>query len=239
MKKILAFICLICAIAVTAPAQDTKLHEELALKYMVQMPEQKSAHPPVIIMLHGYGSDEQDMFGLRGVIPKNYIVIAARAPYALPGGGYQWFEKEMKDGHFDGKKENVDKSRGLIVKFIGQVVNKYAADGKNVYLSGFSQGAIMSYAVGLAYPMTLKGIGVLSGVLLPSVKPEISKDPALKQLKIFIAHGTADERLSFADGKAANDYLVSLGLHPEFHQYKGMGHTISNDVISDLQHWLK
>lgn len=239
MKKTISAICILLTIALLACAQDTKIQEGLALKYVVQMPAEKSAHPPVIIILHGYGSDEQDMFSLRNVLPKNYIIIAARAPYPLPGGGYEWFEKEMVNNKFDGRKEQFENSRNLIVKFIGQVVHKYNVDAKAVYLSGFSQGAIMSYEVGLTNPSVVKGIGVLSGVLPPSLKPLIKNTAALKQLKIFIAHGTADERLSYADGLDASNYLKSLGLNPEFHKYDGMPHTITANVISDFVNWLR
>ena len=97
----------------------------------------------------------------------------------------------------------------------------------------------MSYQVGLTAPAMLRGIGVLSGTIYPSLKPLIKKTAALKQLKIFISHGNVDERISFADGKAASDYITHLGLTPEFHRYAGMGHTISKDVLFDLTAWLK
>jgi len=239
MKRILSILTVILSITLSACGQDMKLQEGLALKYLVQMPAQKSQHPPVIIIMHGYGSDEKDMFALRKVLPANYLIIAARAPFALPQGGYQWFEPDRTSGKYNGKKEDLDKSRELVAAFIGQVISKYSADAKQVYLMGFSQGAIMSYEVGLTHPSALKGIGVLSGVLFPSLKPLIKVTPTLKQLKIFIAHGTADDRLSFAEGKAAYDYLKSIGLNPEFHQYPGMGHTITNDVITNLVNWMK
>ena len=226
--------------AFMACGQDiTKLQESLALKYMVQMPVQPSAHPPVIILLHGYGSDEKDMFELRNVLPKNYLIIAARAPTALPERGYQWFNKEMIGANYNGRTVSIDNSRNLLVTFIGQVVSKYHADASAVYLMGFSQGAIMSYETGLTHPVLLKGIGVMSGVMFPSLKPLIKNTPDLKRLKIFIAHGTADNILTYANGKAASDYLYSLGLNPEFHKYEGMPHSISNEEIADLLRWLK
>jgi phospholipase/carboxylesterase len=214
------------------------LETSLALKYIVHAPA-KPTRGPVVILLHGYGSDEKDLYGLRSAFPPNAIIISAQAPYALAGGGYQWYEMENINGQRDGKKEELERSVGLVNKFITQVVEKYNANPKDVYLMGFSQGAIMSFAVGLAAPDKVKGIGVLSGMLYPSVRATIKSSPALKKLKIFIAHGTTDERIPFKYAVSANSYLATMGLKPEFHQYEGMGHSISNSEMADLIKWLK
>ncbi len=239
MKKIFLVLFLAIITAANTFAQEAMLQAGLALKYLVQMPTEKSAHPPLIVLLHGYGSDEKDLFALRTLFPKNYLFVSARAPYPLPGGGYEWYEMTDANGVHDGNAAQLANSKTLVEKFIKQVTSAYHADPAQVYLMGFSQGAIMSYRVGLTAPSLLKGIGVLSGTIYPSLKPMVKKSPALKQLKIFVAHGTADERISFADGKASSDYLKTLGLNPEFHSYLQMGHTISRDVLSDLVKWLK
>ncbi len=240
MTKFIAITSLIFTVCISAFAQGPAvLQQGLALKYLVQTPTESSQHTPVIILLHGYGSDEKDLFELRSAFTKNYLIVSARAPYNLPGNGYQWYEFTEVNGQHDGKKEQLDNSRQLIEKFIAQIISKYNADPKSVYLMGFSQGAIMSYQVGLTAPGKVKGIGVLSGMIFASLKPMVKNTSALKQLKIFISHGAADQRIPFTEGKAAYDYLKSIGLHPDFHQYPGMGHSISNDVLNDLVKWLK
>jgi len=239
MRNIFAAVVLLFIISSGVSGQQALLQEGLALKYLVRLPADGSKHPPLIILLHGYGSDEKDLFELRTSLPASYMIIAARAPYALPGGGYQWYDiSATSKGKGDIKRENINGQRDQIIQFISQVAHKYKADSSAVYLIGFSQGAIMSYEVGLYAPDKVKGIGVLSGRLYESLKPVIKNTPALKKLKIFIAHGTADNRIPFVDGKAANDYLTGIGLKPDFHQYSGMSHTISNDVMNDLLKWL-
>ena len=239
MRKIIGVLFLTAAFAVNVFAQETGLQEGLALKYLVHLPTEKTAHPPVIILLHGYGSDEKDLLGLCSFFPKNYLIISARAPYPLPGGGYEWYEMTEVKGLHDGDAAQLANSMDLVKKFIPQIIAKYKTDPKLVYLMGFSQGAIMSYRVGLTAPTMLRGIGVLSGTIYPSLKPMIKMTPALKQLRIFIAHGNADNRISFEDGSRAFDYLTSIGLTPDFHSYEGMGHTISKEVMADLVKWLK
>lgn len=238
MKRTVFISCLLF-FAATVFAQDAQLQEGLALKYLVQLPAEKSAHAPVIILLHGYGADERDLFGLKNSFPKNYLVIAVRAPYPLAAGGYEWYEPAMVNGQHDGNAAQLEHSRNAINKFIAQAVAKYNADAKSVYLIGFSQGAVMCYQAGLTTPEQLKAIAALSGMIFPSLKAMQKNSAALQRLKIFIAHGTADNRIPFADGKAAYDYIKSIGLQPGFHEYAGMGHTISNEVMDDLVKWMK
>lgn len=228
MRKLLLSLCLFLSVTIHA-----QLQQDLALKYLVQQPKVTTTKPPVIILLHGYGSNEADLFELKDIFPKNFLVVSARAPYPVGATGFQWFEIGAVSND---KTKQVEDSRDLVMKFISQVTGKYHTG--DVYVSGFSQGAMMSYEVGLLHPDKIKGIGVLSGKLFPSLKKEIKNSAALKQLKIFISHGTTDDRISFTEGKAASDYLVSIGLKPEFHQYAGMGHSISKDVLKDLLQWL-
>ena len=63
MRKIIGVLFLTAAFAVNVFAQETGLQEGLALKYLVHLPTEKTARPPVIILLHGYGSDEKDLLG--------------------------------------------------------------------------------------------------------------------------------------------------------------------------------
>ena len=238
MKTIFTAL-VIMLLATNVSAQSNPLQEGLVLKYLVQLPERKSAHPPVIILLHGYGSDEKDLFELRNFFPKNYLIVSAQAPYKLAGGGYEWYEMTDIGGVHDGNTGQLANSRKLIALFIKQVISKYNADPKQVYLMGFSQGAIMSYQVGLTQPAMLHGIGVLSGTIYPSLKPLVKVTPDLKRLRIFASHGTTDNRISYTDGKSASDYLLTFGLKSEFHRYNGMGHSINKDVIADLLKWLK
>ncbi len=232
MKKTLFILYLLLTATVASKAQ---LQQDLALKYLVQLPAERSANMPVIILLHGYGSNEADLFGLKEILPKKYLVASARAPYPVGTNGFQWFNLNNLDD-----QPEIGNSRELIVKFIDGLINKYKADKQNVFLIGFSQGAMMSYEVGLYNPGKVKGIAPLSGRIFSSVRQNIKNaSPQMKQLKVFIAHGTADNRINVAEGKAANSFLKNIGLKPEYHEYAGMGHTISNDVLRDLVKWLQ
>lgn len=237
MKRVVIYL-LICIFAANAAfAQQAPLQTDLSLKYIVRQAHKKTANPPVVIMMHGYGSNEGDLFELSRYIPDSFIVISARAPYPQDRG-YRWFDLDKSQQKFEAVKAELESSRKLVLKFVQEVGNKYHTKGNRIYIMGFSQGAIMSYAAGLTSPTSVKGIGILSGLLPQAIRAQTNKSPALSKVRVFIAHGTADAILSYADGKAANDYLLSLGLKPEFHTYNGMQHTISGEVLSDLISWL-
>lgn len=187
--------------------------------------------------MHGYGSNERDLFELSRYIPDSFIVISARAPYTVDRG-YRWFDRDKSQQKFEAVKTELESSRKLVLKFVEELGRKYHTNGNRIYIMGFSQGAIMSYAAGLTMPTAVRGIGILSGLLPQPIREQTQKSAALSKLRIFIAHGTTDNILSYADAKAGNDYLVSIGLKPEFHTYAGMEHTISAEVLSDLIKWL-
>lgn len=240
MKKYVACLLLIfTAVSFSVKGQSNDLQEDLSLKYMARVPASHSVKTPVVILLHGYGSNEQDLFGLQHLFPANYIILSARAPFSAGSEGYQWFERQIVNGKFSGRKEDIYQSRERILKFVAEVVKKYKADAANVYLVGFSQGAMMCYETGLTAPGVVKGIGVLSGRLSEPLRASLKPVANRKTLKIFIAHGTADSRIPYSEGKTANEFLIALGLKPEFHTYQGMDHTITNEVMADLLNWLK
>lgn len=227
-------------IGAIAHGQSTAaLESGLSLKYRLAESAQKAAKRPLVILLHGYGSNEEDLLGLSQFFPSDFLVISARAPYKADVGGYQWFERELVNGKYSGKPEHIAHSKQLILKFVDEAVKKYQVDPGKVYLVGFSQGAMMCYEAGTSAPSKIKGIGVLSGKMSGGLLSSIHADNKLKSLRIFIAHGTADTRLPYADGKAANDRLVEIGLMPEFHTYPGMDHTISREVMTDLIAWIR
>ncbi len=241
MKSVAILFCLLVSIeGNVANAQSAAgLQSGLSLNYRQAGIVAKNTKSALVILLHGYGSNEEDLLGLSQFFPSDYLILSARAPYKADVGGYQWFERELVNGKYNGKPQHIAHSKELILKFVDEAVKKYHGDAGRVYLVGFSQGAMMSYEAGTSAPDKIKGIGVLSGKMSAGLLSSIQADKKLKTLRIFIAHGTADTRLPYSDGKAAYDRLVDIGLVPELHTYPGMDHTISREVMTDLITWIK
>lgn len=234
MLKFLALLTLLASAAVHA---QTPLQTDLPLKYLEQA-NPGSSNQPLVIFLHGYGSNEQDLFGIKDELPAQYNYLSVRAPMVMEEGSYQWFRKKG-DGAYNGETDDLKSSSQLLLDFVAQAVQKYHTQPDKVYLVGFSQGAIMSYEVALRHPEAVGGIAALSGRILPVLRAELKPDEKRQSLAIFIGHGTADKRLPLSDGTEANSQLKSVSLEPEFHAYDGVGHNISAGEIQDLSAWLQ
>jgi phospholipase/carboxylesterase len=220
------------------PDTDDQLHSDLSLQYLVHLPNGSHDHPPVIILLHGMGSNEEDLYSLRPALPANFAVVSARAPYVLSEGSYEWFEDATVNNRLDGDPQQLAASRARISQFVDELTKKYGFDKNQVYLVGFSQGATMSYQVALTEPAKIKGIGVMSGAIFSSFVPMIKPYPNLSHLRVFISHGGADSRIPVDYARDADQRLKRLGLTPELHIYPTMAHEINRDALRDLVNWL-
>ena len=236
LKCWLVPLLLACASTQAQPGSPT-LHSDLPLQYLEQAGAD-TRNQPLVIFLHGYGSNEEDLFGLREQLPAGYTYLSVRAPQVLEEGSYQWFHKKG-DGAYDGVTEELASSAQVIEAFVAKAASKYRTQPDKVFLLGFSQGAIMSYEVGLRHPQAVRGIAALSGSVLPVLRSQLKPGPGLQHLAIFIGHGSADQRLPYSAGSEANSLLQGLGLAPEFHAYPGLGHSISESEVHDLKGWLQ
>lgn len=211
--------------------------QDLILKYKVRAPVTAADKPGLILLLHGVGSNEEDLFKLTGSLPAEFVIISARAPYTLSPGRYAWFELSYSEGKPIINPEQAEKSRLVLNIFINQLIERYQVDTSRIYMGGFSQGGIMSYSVGLTFPQKLKGIFILSSRLLPEVRPLIKPGKQLQQLNIFIAHGKSDQILPLAYAHEARLFLESLTDRITYYEYE-MAHVIGEKELVDLNNWL-
>lgn len=208
---------------------------KLSLKYLLREPVVQTGNPPVIIFLHGYGSNESDLFGLSAVVPPEFLVVSARAPIVLGAGQYAWYPLDWSTGAPVGDPKEAETARFVVKKFIDEVVRVFSADTTRIYLLGFSQGAVMSYSVVLTNPNLAKGVVALSGRILD----EVMQLPPPKALKtsVFVGHGTQDQVLPIHHARTAKKYLEAIGIMPEYHEYL-VAHGISPQEQQDIGAWL-
>ncbi|VVM72713.1 Carboxylesterase 2 [Pseudomonas fluorescens] len=234
----LKLFALALALVASVAQADAELHTDLPLSYLEQT-QGDARNQPLVIFLHGFGSDEQDLFGIKDALPSTWTYLSVRAPMPVQPSGFRWFTKTPGNGEYDGVTADLQSSAALINDFVAKATAKYHTRPDRVFLVGFSQGAIMSYEVALRHPTLVRGIAALSGSLLPVLKAELKPDERLGGLAIFIGHGTQDQALPYASATRANEVLVGLGLKPEFHGYGGMNHTVSEAEVQDLKAWLE
>ncbi|MDT7944714.1 MAG: alpha/beta hydrolase-fold protein, partial [Cyanobacteriota bacterium PSP.bin.10] len=147
------------------------------LTYRVQPPRQGGlGSAPVLVMLHGIGSHEGDLFQLAPYLDPRLAVISLRAPIPWSGGGFAWFEMAWTPEGLVGDPQQARNSLKLLSRFLEQTLPSgipgIALDPRQVYLLGFSQGAIMSLYLALTQPEKLAGVVAMSGRLSPEILAE-------------------------------------------------------------------
>ena len=207
------------------------------LEYLHQAPIETSENSPILFLIHGYGSYEGDLFSFAQYLPKNYHIIALRAPIVLAEGSYAWytitFDKDMNKWSND---EEGIQSRNLIILNIEHHLKRLNSSKKNVDLLGFSQGAILSWSLGMSYPKSINRIMALSGFYNPKLDQESSESKA--DLKCFSSHGIIDPVIPLAHTRRGIDSLREKGVSVAYKEYDAP-HTISPDNFRDLLQWLQ
>jgi phospholipase/carboxylesterase len=184
-----------------------------------------------LVLFHGRGADEHDLFPLLDALDpeRRLLGLAPRGPLSLPPGGAHWYELgEM------GKPpaETFHPTFELVSNWLDSL----PVPIERTVLGGFSQGAMMAYALGLgAGRPRPAGIIALSG-FLPQVDGfEYDLSPPLPP--IAIAHGTLDPVIGVDWGRAARAQLEAAGAEVLYHE-SPVPHTIDPAFLMELRPWL-
>ena len=212
---------------------------ELSLEYQVREPKIIVDKNPLLLLLHGYGSNDSDLFSFASELPDEYYVISARAPYDLQYGSYAWYAINFDaDQNKFSDHDQAILSRDLVVRFIEELKIKFPIDSSNITLIGFSQGSILSYSIALSYPNIVQRVGALSGYLNLDINSENYQNNDFSNLKIFASHGTVDQVIPVEWARKTDPILKSLGINSIYKEYP-IGHGVSPQNFFDLKDWLQ
>jgi len=209
-------------------------------KTLIRSPKEiTSSKSPAILMLHGYGSNEADLFSLADYFPDNYYIISARAPFNVQFGGFSWYDIFLD---FENNKISDDQQAWDSVlklsEFTDDLIEKYNLDKDNFNLLGFSQGAILSYALALNYPEKYHKIMALSGYINENIMPVQENVSKFKKLNFFVSHGKNDDVIPIDVARKTPLYLQEKNVKHIYNEYV-MGHTINDKCLQDLIDWVK
>ncbi len=204
--------------------------------YIVKEPKIKKEKNPAIILIHGYGSNEEDLFSFADHLQEEAYVFSLRAPYEIDGFGFAWyainFDAQMnKFSDHEQAKSSID----LIAKFIDEVNAKYSLS--TISLIGFSQGSILSLALSFRYPNKVNNIIALSGYLNRDILPEIIDTIQIQKIKYFISHGIDDQVIPVDWARKTEPFFNQYQLSFEYKEYP-VGHTVHPQNFWDFKNWL-
>ena len=210
-----------------------------SLHHIVREPKIKKDKNPLLLLLHGYGSNEEDLFSFANELPDEYYVISARAPYDLMYNSFAWYAINFDaDENKFSDIEQAQSSRVLIATFIDELVANYPIDGNDVTLIGFSQGSILSYAVALTYPEKVQRVVAMSGYLNTEMADDKHINNDFSNLKIFASHGTVDQVIPVDWARNSIPKIKALGIAIEYKEYP-VGHGVAPQNFFDLKNWLQ
>ncbi|WP_237389636.1 alpha/beta hydrolase [Bacillus sp. USDA818B3_A] len=187
---------------------------------------------PAIFLLHGIGSNEKNMLPLVEGFENKCFIFSIRGHLPQPPG-YAFFTIQ---GYGKPHREVFDEGVNKLTQFIDYACRQYPLDNEQLFLLGFSQGAILSMTLGVTLGSRIKGIVALSGYVPAFVKDEYNIKP-VDQLSLFISHGEMDQVLPFEWGVANDEYFRKLGANVTFRTYPE-GHSVSEQNHQELIRWI-
>jgi phospholipase/carboxylesterase len=208
---------------------------DLSLVHRTAPARSGDAPHPGLLLLHGRGTDENDLLPLAGEIDDRLFAVSARAPFHFPWGGYAWYGLDERGVGYP-EEESLLESLRLLRQFVGEILEAYPIDPSRLYALGFSMGSVMAGTLALADPQRVAGGMILSGYFpihndLPLQPAEAAGHP------IFQGHGTMDGVIPVSFGRETRDYLETTPVDLTYREYP-MGHQISGPELADMRAWM-
>jgi phospholipase/carboxylesterase len=204
--------------------------------FQEKAPVGNNPNAPLILLLHGMGADEKDLWFIADKLPSHCRVVSLRAPHNHEGGGYRWFRIQYTH---EGKVIDYNQalqSRQMIINFLESFQQKNGYQPTGIYVIGFSQGAMMGFTLLSGLPNVLGHIS-LGGLIFPELLNEF-KPHILANKNVFIGHGSRDFIVPVEEARKARQILQEAGIKPSYNEYP-VGHQITPDMLSALLLWLQ
>ena len=211
----------------------------MELKYLVREPENITSKTNILFLLHGYGSNEEDLFSFVPTLPKDWIVVSFRAPNIMEYGGFSWFDIDLMK---ESDRINIDQAKeaaATILENILSISNRYGLTENETHICGFSQGGILSYTLSLENPELFNKIACMSCYPEEKLLGRINTNKKkLEKLRFFVSHGTDDAVIPLEWAQKGAEMLYDLGCFFTFREYMS-GHGVNQKNYMDLMEFFE
>lgn len=209
------------------------------LQYLVREPQNITPETPVLFLLHGYGSNEEDLFSFVPTLPEDWLVISFRAPKDSSYGGYAWFDIDFNNAENFVEENEANEAVKLVLENIMSVTNRYGLTDNKTHLCGFSQGGMIVYSLALQYPDLFSKVACLSSYPEEKLLKNIDRNKKkYENMRFLISHGTEDAVIPLEWGRKAADLLYDLSAYFSFREYMS-GHGVNQKNYLDLMDFFK
>ena len=185
----------------------------------------------LLLLVHGRTGDEDSMWVFVGKFPNDYWMLAPRAPYPAPPGGYSWLPSKKESGSA-ASLEHFRSSANSLVTLLDAYAAKHELQAPQFDLIGFSEGAAVASALALSYPSRIRRLAILAG-FVPQGLEEIVRSKPLLDIPVFVVHGTLDKLVPIDHAREAVDMLKQAGAQITLCEAE-IGHKVSAGCLRGL-----
>ncbi|WP_062073185.1 alpha/beta hydrolase [Demequina sediminicola] len=183
---------------------------------------------PVLVLLHGYGSHEQDLPGITAWLPRHLPWISFRAPLPMPGGGAAWFPLSLPDEPAQGP---VDMATSQLWEWLDAEVPE-----RPLVPLGFSQGGLMATQLLRTRPERIAATVMLAGfVTEDGSMPD--ETLAQHQPEVFWGRGDRDSVI-WLEAVHRTDAWLNTSTRATIRNYPNLGHAVNESELQDVAEFL-
>jgi phospholipase/carboxylesterase len=190
----------------------------------------------LLVLFHGRGADERDLFPLFDLLDpvRRLLGVTPRGPLSLPPGRAHWYAVH-EIGYPD--PATFTDTYGLATAWLDDLVASTELPWDRVVLGGFSQGAVMTYALGLGGGRRRPAALIALSGFVPTV-PGFELDLSLPLPRVAIGHGALDPVISVEWSRHARVLLREAGADVLYEEAPRMAHSIDPVFLGRLPAWM-
>src|SRR5574344_157646 len=196
-------------------------------------------HPWLLVLMHGVGSNEHDLFSLAPQIPEQFHVVSLRAPFRMGPGAFAWFDFSIEPhGERTINEPQEAESRALLEQAVAQAAQQLGIAADHVVVGGFSQGGIMALSLLLSRPELMRAAVVWHSRLLPQIVPLIAAPGAFHGKHLWVSHGTHDNVIPLAAAQSIRRQVQTLPRRLSYEEFNS-AHEIRPAELAHTVAWLQ
>ncbi|MBV7542800.1 alpha/beta hydrolase [Acidovorax sp. sic0104] len=212
---------------------------DLPLTFLQRPAAATTPRPWLLVLMHGVGSNEQDLFSLAPHIPERFHVLSLRAPLRMGPGSHAWFDFSIEpNGDRTINEAQEAQSRTLVAKAVESAAEQLGIPPERVVVGGFSQGGIMALSLLLTRPALMQAAMVWHSRLLSQIVPLFAPADALRGKQLWLSHGTHDNVIPLAHAQAIAHHMGPLPVAVTYREFPG-AHEIRPAELSATVTWLE
>ena len=204
------------------------------LEYRIQDASKSGQQPPAgIFLLHGYGSHADDLFSFAPYLPKTHTIIALQAPLNIGPNSHAWYPLQTtENGTITSSIDEAWAAVQLIIDTIEELTEMHNLNANDISLLGFSQGAILSWAIAYHHAKKIRRIIALSGLVHESINTD---NPP--EFIAYASHGTQDPIIPISAARESIRPLAKKYSTISYHEFNE-GHNISPENFQQFLEWI-